>query len=180
MEQAPADVRAAPVAAGLANMDTTESLSPKNPRESASGKKVSQRATQNHPGPEEPENQSSAHEAACQRTTSTSQSLAHHATLMGGRLKSEVDRAPPWVDHLVHSTIFKPAVRQITGSISCQTITSRSGQVPTRCYTRAAFQTLIKTHKILTLQSKARVTPGSTQNGRQASKQQLLEQRVRT
>jgi hypothetical protein len=61
MEQAPADVRAAPVAAGPANMDTTESLSPKNPRESASGKKMSQRATQNHPG--ELENQSSAHEA---------------------------------------------------------------------------------------------------------------------
>jgi hypothetical protein len=54
MEQAPADVRAAPAAAGPANMDTTESLPPKNPRESASGKKVSQRATQNHPG--EPEN----------------------------------------------------------------------------------------------------------------------------
>jgi hypothetical protein len=140
MEQAPADARAAPVAAGPANMDTTESLSSKNPRESASGKKVTQRATQNHPG--EPENQSSAHEAACQRTTSTSQSLAHHATLMGGRLKSEVDRAPPWVEHLVHSTIFKPAVRQTTGSISCQTITSRSGQVPPRCYTRAASQTL--------------------------------------
>jgi hypothetical protein len=40
MEQAPADARAAPIAAGPANMDTTESLSPKNPRKSASGKKV--------------------------------------------------------------------------------------------------------------------------------------------
>jgi hypothetical protein len=46
MEQAPADARAAPIAAGPANMDTTESLSPKRPRESASGKMVSQRATQ--------------------------------------------------------------------------------------------------------------------------------------
>jgi hypothetical protein len=178
MEQAPADARAALIAAGPANIDTTESLSPKRPRESASGKMVSQRATQNHPG--EPENRSSAHEAACQRTTSTSQSLAHHVTLMGGRLKSVVDRAPPQVEHLVHSTIFNPAERQRNGSISCPTITSRSGQVPPRCYTRAASQRLIKTHKILTLQSKARVTPGSTQNGRQASKQQLLEQRVRT
>jgi hypothetical protein len=50
MEQAPADARAVPIAAGPANMDTTESLSPKNPRKSASGKKVSQRATQKHPG----------------------------------------------------------------------------------------------------------------------------------
>jgi hypothetical protein len=104
MELAPADARAAPTAAGPANMDTTESLSPKCPRESASGKMVSQRASQNHPG--EPENQGSAHEAACQRTSSTSQSLTHHVTLMGGRLKSEVDRAPPQVEHLVHSTIF--------------------------------------------------------------------------
>jgi hypothetical protein len=59
MEQAPADARAAPTAAGPANMDTTESLSPKHPRESASGKRVSQRATQNHPG--EPESQCGAH-----------------------------------------------------------------------------------------------------------------------
>jgi hypothetical protein len=117
MEQAPADARAAPTAAGPANMDTTESMSPKRPRESASGKTVSQRATQNHP--REPENRSSAHEAACQRTTSTSQSLAHHVTLMGGRLKSEVNRAPPQVEHLVHSTIFNPAERQRNGGVSC-------------------------------------------------------------
>jgi hypothetical protein len=40
MEKAPDDARAAPTAAGPANTDTIESLSPKNPRESASGKKV--------------------------------------------------------------------------------------------------------------------------------------------
>jgi hypothetical protein len=138
MEQAPADARAAPIAAGPTNMDTTDSLSPKHPRGSALGKKVSQRAIQNRPG--EPENQSSAHEAACQTSASTNKSLAHHATLMGGRLKFEVDRALPWVEHLVHSTIFKPAVRQTTGSISCRTTTSRSGQVPPRSYIRAAAQ----------------------------------------
>jgi hypothetical protein len=140
MEQAPADARAAPTAAGPANMDTTESLSPKRPRESASGKMVSQRATQNHPG--EPENRSSAHEAACQRTTSTSQSLAHHATLMGGRLKSEVDRAPPQVEHLVHSTIFNPAERQRIGRISCPTTSNHPGQAQQQSYARAESRML--------------------------------------
>jgi hypothetical protein len=140
MEQAPADARAAPTAAGPANMDTTESLSPKRPRESAPGKMVSQRATQNHPG--EPENQCRAHEAACPRTPSTSQSLAHHVTLMDGRLKSEVDRAPPQVEHLVHSTIFNPAERQRTGRISCPTTSNHPGQAQQQRYVRAESRML--------------------------------------
>jgi hypothetical protein len=37
---------------------------------------------------------------------------------------------------------------------------------------------LIKTHKILILQSKARVTPGSTQNGRQATGEQTANTRT--
>jgi hypothetical protein len=184
MEQAPADARAAPIAAGPANMDTTESLSPKRPRESASGKMVSQRATQNHPG--EPENRSSAHEAACQRTTSTSQSLAHHASLMGGRLKSEVDRAPPQVEHLVHSTIFNPAERQRIGRnqlpYTLQHPTTRAGP-NNRVTHEHSLGCLIKTHTILTLQSKTRVTPGLTQKrptGKQAVTRTENTQMTRT
>jgi hypothetical protein len=47
MEHAPADARAAPPAAAPAHMDTTESVSPKRPREHAGARQVHQNAMPN-------------------------------------------------------------------------------------------------------------------------------------
>jgi hypothetical protein len=66
MEQAPADARAASTVAEPTNMDTTEGVSPKRPRETAQGNKVSEGATKIHA--KQPETREPVPHAKCCRT----------------------------------------------------------------------------------------------------------------
>jgi hypothetical protein len=130
MELAPADARAAPSAAQPADMDQTVPASPKRQRPTAQPPKVSQRASQKSPGT--PENQTIALSRVCLSGNSTSQSLAHHTTLMGRCLKSALAKPSPGEELSHRSTYNHSAERHQKTGLSCEVRydqhTSQQGQ----------------------------------------------------